>query len=127
MKNKLDFAFVCYHAGIVFTKEDMLKFAGTFKACINEQGWFTYTVDVWGKRITHYAAGCWGHLGFVDPDVRDRLYRFFGNTWIKYRGGSIVLAAYLVQTDKQLVMDDVIVSEQARKTKGPRTKAPDRP
>ncbi len=106
----VDFAFTCFRAGIVFTKEDMLRFAETLEACSRGSEGFSRNVD--GRGDLRYSAqvGNWGHLGFVAPEVRDLLHRYYR----EHGSSSTLVAAYLVETNEPLRYDEVLAGPEER-------------
>jgi len=72
-----DFAFQCWRAGIVFTRSDMRRFAGTvvrgfargdsLSACIDGSGGFDPSISL--------QAGRWLHFAYIEPMVAVVLYR----------------------------------------------------
>ena len=94
----VDFAFCCYRAGLVFTRQDMLAFVETFKACCRGPDGFAQNVDGRGDLRYSEQMGGWGHLGFLVPEVRRILHRYYRECWPP----SPLAAAYLVETSRPL-------------------------
>ncbi len=94
----VDFAFCCFRAGILFTKEDMLRFAGTFRACCRPGKGFARRVDGKGDLGYSSAMAGWGHLGFLAPEVRKKIFRYFRKCW----SSSILAVPCLVETGRPL-------------------------
>jgi len=101
----VDFAFTCYRANIVFTKDDMMKFAQTLRTCRKKNG-FTKRADGSGDLSASVSMGRWGHLGFVDKEVRSILHGYFMKKWEPSRL-YMTSAAYLVETQATLTFDKV--------------------
>lgn len=74
----IDFAFRCYEAGIVFTREDMERFAATFLKVVRKpDGRISDTVA--GAGSGRYAAqiGRWGALASIQPEVARVIREYF--------------------------------------------------
>ena len=72
-----DFAFQCYRAGIVFTRKEMRKFAGTVTRIFASGDSVSVLIDGYGgvKPSFTFQAGRWLHLAYVEQPVADVLYR----------------------------------------------------
>lgn len=108
----MDFAFVCYRANIVFTKDDMMRFAATLKACARGEDGFARNVDGTGDlngTLGLCTPGLWGHLGFVDNDIRSVLHGYLRKHWSKdpEAGAGMTSAAYLAETGTSFRHDQV--------------------
>jgi hypothetical protein len=103
----VDFAFTCYRANILFAKRDMIRFANTLKACIREEG-FAGKVDGSGDLRYSIQMGRWGHLGFIDREIRNILHGYLSMNWKKNTATGMTGAAYLVETQARLRIDDVL-------------------
>ena len=101
----VDFAFTCFRAGIVFTRDDMFRFAKTLKVCHKNDRGFSRNVDGSGSLELSFQMGRWGHLGAIDPEIRRLLYRYFREHWTTNYTGGAIAAAYLVETSKPFQYD----------------------
>ena len=105
----VDFAFVCYQAGLVFTKDDMMKFAATLKACNRGEKGFADKVDGTGYgRSRSVQMGLWGHLGFVDREVRTILYEYLKNHWEVHPSDGMTSSAYLADPQTSFKLDEAV-------------------
>ncbi len=105
----VDFAFQCYQSGIVFNEADMRAFAKTLKHMYQEEDdLFSLYVDGSGGTGHELSnrAGYWGHLGFIDPEIRRLLADWYGeyeydnpaSRWASADVQCALAAAYLVET-----------------------------
>ncbi|NLF09634.1 MAG: hypothetical protein GX594_16885 [Pirellulaceae bacterium] len=105
----VDFAFQCYQAGIVFNEADMRAFAETLKYMYQEEDdLFSLYVDGSGGTGHDLSnrAGYWGHLGFIDGNIRQLLADWYGeyvygdpdSRWTGADVQCALAAAYLVET-----------------------------
>lgn len=101
----VDFAFECFRAGLVFTREDMVRFAHTLEFCSRGSEGFSRTVGGRGNLAYSAQMGRWGHLGFVDPKVRALLYDYASRNWAH---AGLITAAYLVETGQPLKLDPAL-------------------
>ena len=104
----VDFAFMCYKVGIVFTEEDMKKFCETLKFCAREDQGFSHYVDGTGGLALSRLMGLWGHLGFLDSELRVLLHHYFKQNWPERDRTWMTCAAYLVETGKSFSFDAVV-------------------
>jgi hypothetical protein len=93
----VDFAYACYRAGIVFVPIDMTRFVHTFLHVTRDSGFSDY-VDGSGKGKFGIIVSRWGHLGYLDKDVRRILVDYLS----AHRSENNILAmqgaGYLVET-----------------------------
>lgn len=104
----VDFAFQCYQAGIVFNETDMEAFAETLKHMYLEDVdlFSQYVNGSGGSSPLSNRAGYWGHLGFLDEDIRQLLSDWYGeyvygdpnSRWASADVQCALAASYLVQT-----------------------------
>ena len=80
-----------------------MKLAATLKACSRGADGFADRVDGSGGGRYSSAAGRWGHLGFIDPEVRDLLAGYFLRDEAE-PGGTVVVADLV--PDRALMMPD---------------------
>ena len=106
----VDFAFVCHRAGLVFTREDMHRFANTLKYCSRGQEGFTKTVDGRGDYTYSAAMGRWGRLGFIEPEIRVILHEYLRENWTTSPNAGMVAASYLLGTQHDLVYEHPTVA-----------------
>jgi hypothetical protein len=99
----VDFAFNCYRAGIVFNKTDMKRFVGTFEALAKPEG-FAGAVDGSG-RGGGVVLGAWGHLGYVEPRVRQMLGNYLPAHHRQHNLFSMLTAGFLVETQQAFKKD----------------------
>jgi len=94
-----EYALRCYENHIVFTKEDMQRFAATFlKSIYHGDGKFGDTVD--GKGDGRFASQCgrWGCLASVNREVARVIHDYFWRQDPPLAGTTTMLAlAYLAQ------------------------------
>ena len=102
----VDFAFTCYRANIVFTRDDMVRFSQTLGGCLRGDG-FAGNVDGTGDLRHSAQMGRWGHLGFVDPEVRRILQDHLRRNLANNSTAAMICAAYLVETRAVMVFDEV--------------------
>jgi len=107
----VDFAFVCYRAQIGFTKEELLGFCRTLKFCSRGADGFTKRVDGEGDFSYSAQMGRWGHLAYVEPELRDNLYGYFKEDWPKDSIAGMIAAAHLAETQKELTFDTPLATE----------------
>jgi hypothetical protein len=92
-----DFAFHCYRAGIVFTRKDMERFAGTVLRGFAAGDSLSVRVDGSGGYNPTFAhqAGRWLHLAYIEPKVADAIYRHLSREGIdKLSSGFITSALF---------------------------------
>lgn len=104
----VDFAFICYRAGIVFTEKDMRRFCETLKLCSRGEAGFARAVDGTGDISLSRLMGLWGQLGFLDREVRTLLFRYFKQNWLGRDKTWMPWAGYLVETQRPLKFDEVV-------------------
>ena len=104
----VDFAFMCYKAGIIFTEIDMKRFCETLKFCGRGEKGFSQKVDGTGDESLSRLMGLWGHLGLVNQEVRTVLHRYFKQHWPSGERTWMATAAYLVETQRPLELDRVV-------------------
>ncbi len=102
----VDFAFVCFRAGLVFDQRDMQMFAATLLACSRGENGFASAVDGSGDAKLSVLAGLWGRLGFVTPEVRRALFAYLRGHWFDNNVTGLTSAAYLAESAGALKQDE---------------------
>ncbi len=93
----IDFAYLCYRAGIIFTLDDMKRFTKTFMNCVQEEG-FSKFIDGEGDLSLSVEMGRWAHLTYIDNNLRHYLVNYFRKNWLKNYRTTFLALAYLVET-----------------------------
>lgn len=99
----VDFAFQCYRSGLVFDQNDVAAFVNTFKSLYSKGQGFRYFVDGKGDFSVSLAAAHWGHLGYIDIEVRSIIYQYFSGRWVLNEG--LAASSYLVETSRNFQFD----------------------
>ena len=92
------------------------KLANFFKNCLRRVD-NRYVWSYWpngGRYLTRgdlsysLQMGRWGHLGFIDREIRSILHGYFKLNWKKNTATGMTSAAYLVETQARFRIDDVL-------------------
>jgi hypothetical protein len=110
----VDFAFVCYRAGIVFTAADMDGFINTFRRLPRGPEGFSERVDGTGEMVHSAQAGRWMHLSYVAPEFRQIYCRYVADHWQENPVAAMLGSAYLVETAEETGMDQPVVDPVQR-------------
>jgi len=97
----VDFAYICYDSGVVFSKHDLDCFVNTFKNCIRKDG-FSEFIDGKGNLELSVEMGRWAHLIYIDYNIRQYLMSYFDRHWFKNYRTTFLALAYLVETENML-------------------------
>ena len=94
----VDFAFVCYRAGIVFDKADMEAFVQTFKGICRGAEGFAGRIDGTGEPKYSASVARWLHLAFIAPELRKAYWEYLQATVGTKPVAEMVGSAYLAET-----------------------------
>ena len=100
----VDFAFNCHRIGAVFDSTDMKRFLATFRHIARPDG-FADFVDGSGQGHFAFTVGAWGHLGYVERQVRQVLIDYLGGHWRESSVLAMLAAGYLVETRRPFRME----------------------
>jgi hypothetical protein len=105
----VDFAFVCYRAGIVFTAADMDGFINSFRRLPRGPEGFSECVDGTGTMVHSAQAGRWMHLSYLAPELRQIYGRYVADHWQENPVAAMLGSAYMVETAEEMGMDQPVV------------------